>query len=84
MLNNVSAGNHLCKVVRVPGTPVADNVGAITDPGLLAWPFPEPPVTRVRDQRFPPVALGAHGCEAFVNCTSVFVHVIVHNRIIPP
>lgn len=53
MLNNVSAGNHLCKVVRVPGTPVADNVGEITDPGFLAWPFPEPPVARVRDQAPP-------------------------------
>ena len=60
MLNNVSAGNHLYKVVRVPGTPLSDNVGEITDPGLLAWPFPEPPVTRGGDQRFPPVALVAH------------------------
>lgn len=60
MLNDVSAGNHLCKVVRVPGTPVADDVGAITNPGLLARPFPEPPVARVCDQRLPLVALVAH------------------------
>lgn len=40
MLNDVSAGNHLCETVGVPGTPVADDVGAITDPGFLTHPFP--------------------------------------------